>query len=430
MKNNPHTQGKKWMPPTWALAASVLVGLLISFLIFGQQSQVLAAGPGTQIYLPLVSKNALSNNYVLLGWNDLGMHCYNRDFSNLGVLPPFNNLYAQVIKRGDPPKIVTSGLNIQYAFPQNTYSVGKSNFWSYAKKLFSLPSDLPNNIGLTGRGLSGSMSSETGFFVAEGIPLTEYNDNDWNTRQPYQLASLTVTDTHGTVLASNQVVAPVSTEMRCDRCHSDGQQEGIATGSVETNILTLHDQENQSDYPAGHTGALMGRRPVLCAECHTSNALVPLGINGVASLPNFSKAMHSKHAGKVSDDTAGCYNCHPGPTTLCLRDVMSSQHNMGCVDCHGTIDKVKNNPSPWLNEPRCDTCHDKAKYGQDNALYRNSKGHGGLYCEACHDSTHAIAPSTQPNDAIKFINLQGQSGTLRKCTVCHITQPTSGGPHS
>ena len=42
------------------------------------------------IYLPLVHKHPATPqaNYVLLGWNDLGMHCYNRYFQDLAVLPP------------------------------------------------------------------------------------------------------------------------------------------------------------------------------------------------------------------------------------------------------------------------------------------------------------------------------------------------------
>jgi hypothetical protein len=363
------------------------------------------------------------SSYVLLGWNDLGMHCYNRDFSDLAVLPPYNNLWAQVIKRGDPPEIITTGITVTYAFTDNTYSVGKSNFWANAYQLFGV--NLPDNVGLTGKGLSGTMDLVGDHFVAEGIPLTEYNDNDWINRQPFQLASLVVREAGGGVIANNSVVAPVSTEMRCDNCHYDGRF-GINTGKVETNILTLHDQENQDNYPAGHTGALMGRRPVLCAECHSSNAL---GAAGVRGLPSLSNAMHAKHAGRVPNTTDGCYNCHPGPSTKCLRDVMSSQNGMNCTSCHGTMDQVKQNANPWLNEPRCDTCHTEPKYAQNKALFRQSTGHGGVYCEACHDSTHAIAPSTEPRDAIKFINLQGYAGTLSKCTVCHLTQPASGGPH-
>jgi len=329
-----------------------------------------------------------------------------------------------VIQRGDPPKLVTNGVTVSYRFPDNTYSVGKSNFWEYDQQLFGV--DLPPNVGLTGKGLSGEMDKSGDHFTAEGIPLTEFDDNDWVNRQPFQLAEIIARDVNGNELARNTVVAPVSTEMRCNNCHADGMIEGIATGRVETNILTLHDEENSEEYPNGHTTPLMDRRPILCAECHASNAL---GAAGLPGIPSLSKAMHEKHDGKVTNTTNGCYNCHPGPSTKCLRDVMSQQHNMQCTDCHGSMSDVAENPSPWLNEPRCDNCHTDSKYAQNNALYRLSTGHGGVYCEACHDSTHAIAPSSEPRDAIKFINLQGHSGTLDTCTVCHITQPTTGGPH-
>ena len=53
-----------------------------------------------------------------------------------------------------------------------------------------------------------------------------------------------------------------------------------------------------------------------------------------------------------------------------------------------------------------------------------------MYCEGCHDSTHAIAESSEPRDAIKFIALQGHAGTLDTCTVCHLTQPTGPFEHT
>jgi hypothetical protein len=171
----------------------------------------------------------------------------------------------------------------------------------------------------------------------------------------------------------------------------------------------------------------MNRRPVLCAECHASNAL---NAPGVARIPSLSKAVHSFHAGRVSKDTNGCYNCHPGPQTQCLRDVMSQQMGMTCISCHGNMSAVADNPNPWLEEPRCDSaaCHG-VKYAQDQPLYRHSKGHSGLYCAACHDSPHAIAPSRENNDRIKFMALQGKPGTLSLCTACHSAWPQAPGPH-
>ncbi len=363
--------------------------------------------------------------YIVLAWNDLGMHCYNRDFKDLGVLPPYNNLWAQVIQVGDPPQIITTGISVSYAFADNTYSAGKSNFWTYAQPLFGLTSPLTPNIGLTGRGLAGPMDVKSDHFQADGIPLTEFSDSAPTVASPYQLATVVVTDTiSGQVLARVVTVAPVSTEMHCDYCHSDNGPgaEGIATGSVYTNILTKHDDEQGT--------SLMTSRPVLCAGCHASNAL---GTTGSPGLPNLSHAMHSLHAEEVPDSLAGCYNCHPGPTTRCLRDVMSSRFGLTCISCHGGMAAVANPVrQPWLDEPRCDDAHcHGAGFAQNNALYRHSTGHNGIYCEGCHDSTHAIAASTQPKDGFKFVAWQRAPGPLSQCTTCHATAPATsvGAPH-
>lgn len=394
--------------------------LLLGILSISQPSP--PGGEGAQ-----ASATDLPGAYVVLAWNDLGMHCYNRDFQDLAVLPPYNSLWAQVIRRGDPPQIVSKGLQVYFRFPENTYSVGKSNFWEFDQELFGV--NLPDNVGLTGTGLAGQMEAKGDHFVAEGIPLTEFRDSDLGRPYPYQLAEVTVSaEGSAQELARITVVAPVSTEMNCDDCHYDGGVEKIATGRVETNILTLHDEENEDDYPPGHQGALMGRRPVLCAECHASNALGAPGADGV---PNLSRAMHEKHEDEMLPGMAGCYQCHPGPETECLRDVMSSQHDMDCLDCHGGMEQVAQNPRPWLQEPRCDAegCHAAPAYTQDAELYRLSREHGGIYCAGCHDSPHAIAPSVQPNDGIKFFALQGQRGPLVTCTVCHTAVPDGPGPH-
>jgi hypothetical protein len=390
--------------------------LLGFFLLTGLVVLISRNGLAT-IYFPTIFNNY---GYVVLAWNDLGMHCYNRDFQDLGVLPPYNNLWAQVIKVGKEPQKITTGITVTYRIENNTYSVGKSNFWQYAQQLFGLAAPLPDNVGLTGKGLSGTMDLVGNHFQADGIPLTEFRDSSPTVPYPYQLATIIVTETQtGRELARTTAVAPVSTEMHCDSCHYNGGVGNVNTGKVETNILQYHDNQNGTN--------LMSTRPVLCANCHGSNAL---GKPGNPNLPNFSKAMHSRHSGKVPNTLDGCYQCHPGPNTKCLRDVMFQQ-GMTCISCHGSMSQVAQNSNPWLNEPRCDStaCHGN-RYAQNQPLYRHSTGHGGVYCSGCHDSPHAIAPTTQANDAIKFIAWQGFQGTLRKCTVCHVTQPTQPGPHN
>jgi hypothetical protein len=400
---------------------------------------------------PTQSQTApLADQYKIIGWNDLGMHCMNESFANLAVLPPYNNLWAQVIRQDSNPEIVTSGVTVEYSIIDNTRSVGKTDFWQYAKQLFG--KDLEPDVGLSGAKLAGKMQIAAGdHFAIEGVPLTPYLDSApgpgsqyW---YPYQKAHLVAKDSvTGAVLAETITVAPVSTEMRCDTCHADGMREGIATGNVETNILTLHDQEEETN--------LMGSRPVLCANCHGSNAL---GVPDKPDIPNLSRAMHNRHAPggdaaaspwlaaaqaltaradsatiptAVADEgTNNCYLCHPGQQTQCLRDVMYSK-GVTCIDCHGGTAAVADPARrPWIDLPRCGTCHASQFAENPGKRYRDSVGHGGLYCESCHGSPHAILPTVQYNDNIQNIALQGHPGTLDTCTVCHTQIPAGAGPH-
>ncbi len=151
---------------------------------------------------------------------------------------------------------------------------------------------------------------------------------------------------------------------------------------------------------------------------------------GQPGIPSFSFVIHDKHKDKTND----CYKCHPGPNTQCFRDVMFSS-GMTCQSCHGSVGNVsqtiENGREPWLEEPSCGAanCHGPAYAEEPGKLFRQSRGHGGLFCSACHSSPHAILPTVQPNDNVQNIALQGFAGTLRRCEVCHGTVPTGAGPH-
>jgi hypothetical protein len=129
--------------------------LILAAVVAASAGVVAAQNGGVPNYLPLALKahgpGAQLGQYVVIGWNDLGMHCYDRDYSQMAVLPPYNNLWAQVIRRGDPPELVTQGVRLLYAFPDNTYSAGKTNFWDYAQEIFGLAQPLPPNVGLEGK---------------------------------------------------------------------------------------------------------------------------------------------------------------------------------------------------------------------------------------------------------------------------------------
>jgi hypothetical protein len=302
---------------------------------------------------------------------------------------------------------VSFRLIITYEIPGNTYSVGKTNFWDYEDILFGV--QLPPNIGLTGVGLTGSFIVDSNVFHVEGIPITPYTDNNLVTEDPYQLGLIKVFDQGNNELASTQPVVPVSNEMSC-----------VSTGchASETAILFAHEEEGGFD---------PNNPPILCANCHSDNAL---GLPGNPDLPSLSQAMHTLHGEETND----CYKCHPGPTTQCFRDIMHTQ-GMICQNCHGSVSNVgqsiANGRIPWLQEPSCGatTCHGPNFAEEPGKLFKNSRGHGNLYCSTCHGSPHAILPTSKDRDNVQNIALQGYAGTLIECSVCHGVNPTGPGPH-
>ncbi|NTV95121.1 MAG: hypothetical protein HGA75_06840 [Thiobacillus sp.] len=445
------------------------------------------------------------------------MHCVDgKDYSVFSILPPYNNLHAHLINRTtNDNKQVISGVTLTYEAVAdstgsiNTSSSGKTNFWTWVTALFGA-SPAPNyGLNLTPGGPSNPTPSMTpaamaysgthGWWEAEGIPITPYDDA--GVKNYYPMVKV-VAKQGSTVLATTKVVLPVSDEMSCKSCHATGSGNAAkpTAGWVndsdpekdwKKNILRLHDQKfpnaiadagmtsAYSSYGTTLLGAAENGKPSLCAACHKSNALGTPAKSGIKPL---TEALHARHA-TVKDPTTNlalddlsnrdsCYLCHPGSKTKCLRGVMGNAKNgdgsnaIDCQSCHGNMSLVgKPGREGWLDEPNCQACHDKTsatgsytRYpsvfssgttlrtirdssgrfatnantpASGVSLYRFSKGHGNLQCEACHGSTHAEYPSSHTNDNVQSLALQGHIGTIAECTVCHSTVPTttSGGPH-
>ncbi len=362
------------------------------------------------------------NTYVVFAWNDLGMHCLNPTYDQLVVLPPYNTVWAQVVKRGNPPQIVTAGLTADYRIINNTYSYGKTDsrgasfagFWDNSLPLFGL--SLPHNLGLNledpgiHNGLAGSMVVKGSHFQVNGVPLTPVSDMGiWN---PYQIIEVTIRS-GGQIVAQTQAVAPTSDEMNCAKCHTKTGE------TVFHNILAAHDRL--------HATTLLSQTPVLCAKCHGDPAL---GQTGPGSSGEYlSLAVHKSHASR----NAACYDCHPGATTKCSRSARHTAAGGNCIECHGTMAQVAQGIQngtrlPWVNEPKCLTCHGNGVPEVDTgtALYRNSQGHGGMSCPACHNSPHAMYPSTLTADNYQPLNYQNSNKSVGSCGTCHETSRGEG----
>ncbi len=441
------------------------------------------------------SNNPLAGDYIVVAWNDLGMHCIDKDFSVFSILPPYNTINAHVIKRGhEPEKLSDASVKVYYLAQSdndgtiNTTSVGKTNFWDYVQSLFGV--SLQPDVGLKGFPMASTTPSKMHYlsgyriFQAEGIPATPYDDS--GTKDEYPLVKVVAKDLNGNILAQTTTVMPVSDEMTCTACHSSnsGNLRALPTQpendpnpekDYRWNILKKHDEEvaiPQSvlsalaskgyNYQASLYQTAKNGTPVLCSACHKSNALPG---SGVAGVPPLTQAIHSKHAKPVANTGRkgrnACYLCHPGSQTQCLRGAMGNAH-VECQSCHGTMADVGSSTREgWLDMPKCQQCHQggnryKTVFQNDviggtlravvdnrfatqpntpmsgKSLYRLSKGHGGLQCETCHGSPHAIYPSSLAKDNMQIEKLQGYKGTLRECFVCHKDQvpfTADEGPH-
>lgn len=282
-------------------------GMIAAFWLYGCGGSGIAADPengngGSASGAPAAGGNTpLTGNFQLLAWNDLGMHCMDgSDYSVFSILPPYNNLQAQLVQKGDgTAKRISSGVRITYeAAPSldgkfNTTSKTKTNFWSYVSVLFhATPAP---DIGLRGNPVQSktpadmTYNSANDWWAAEAIPTMPRNDD--GTTNHYPMVKVVARDSGGKVLAETTTVLPVSDEMDCRKCHSSTAGY-TATKPVsgfvndpdkekdyKRNILRLHDQKHAIasyltdlkakgyDYKASLEETAQAGTPILCAAC-------------------------------------------------------------------------------------------------------------------------------------------------------------------
>ncbi|MBK7292517.1 MAG: hypothetical protein IPI84_01650 [Holophagaceae bacterium] len=385
-----------------------LVFMLMLFgqaLLFSQETKTLPNNTG-------------SSKYVVFAWNDLGMHCLNPTYDQAVILPPYNTVQAQVVQRGNPPVLVTTGLTVEYSILGNTTSANKGKFgqfWTNAYKLFGVSPSIDKGLNLEdpaiSNGLSGRMVPKGSQFVVNGIPLTPINDAGvWN---PYQTGVITVRDSSGTQVAQTRIIVPTSDEINCSKCHG--------TTNAFGDILLKHDAKFGTN--------LTSSAPVLCASCHGSPALGQTGRGSAGTY--MSEAIHASHANR----NATCYDCHPGASTKCNRSKAHTDANGACTNCHGSMAnvaatiKVKGR-RPWTDEPGCTQCHTNVPGVDTNGtLFRNATGHGQMACVACHNSPHAMLPSNQAGDSYSAVHYQGKEAAekaIGSCGACHSSNHGDG----
>lgn len=470
-----------YMPPfmgtraeRWALASYIVKEFNNSS---AETGSLPVADQDLPIQIPPFDKD--TDEYVLLAWSTLGMKGISDSSELLMMLPPGTSIYAQLIKRGDSPQIITSAVELRYEMdPEFHTPQDKVAFWKQAEKFFG--KQLEPGIGLAGMGMAGTMrlDAEHNAFVAAKIPVVPYPaSGGFN---PYPLMTITAhAIDSGKELARTLVVAPATTEMGCKNCH--GGDWGVAevagfTVATGEDILAAHDKNSATNLlEQARSG-----QPILCQSCHADPALGAAGKEGIL---NFSASIHGWHANFLTQrDTAeACAACHATSTdgaTQCFR----SHHAqfMDCSNCHGTMEdhsltlllheQQQGKPraerlmehlrsrnvkeiaqieprTPWGQQPDCLNCHTDFGMGMsmdafnrwtadERDLYRNRHDQmGAVMCAACHSSQHALYPATfnrlgAQRDSIQPLQYQGNNRPIgNDCSVCHTVQPEFEGHH-
>ncbi|MGB5718859.1 MAG: hypothetical protein WBN81_17420, partial [Gammaproteobacteria bacterium] len=187
-------------------------------------------------------------------------------------------------------------------------------------------------------------------------------------------------------------------------------------------------------HPGSDTQCLRGAMfsgGVVCQDCHGN--MVEVG-------NDFSmRVSHTNPGDFILDGSLrvpwasepACQSCHTG-------DAMNPRHPAGAIIAPdrlrllqaytpATLDvpgvgsvqvahMIQSPDSPFAEDQGVNANGDSV-----STLYRLSTGHGGVKCEGCHNSTHAIWPvkNSFSNDNIAAKQLQGHTGTLIECKSCH-----------
>ena len=366
---------------------------------------------------PLFAKpenNIKDMQITILGFNDLGMHCIQPDYSQFLILPPGNNISVQVFKKGQEPELLTEGIKVTYKINDQDDPTKYSNFWTYAKQYGF---DVPNGIGITGNGLQGVMklNPTKKYWEATAIPVTSLTGGT-GAASPYHTATITVYDekTNSMLGEFKNLVVPVSPEIDCLNCHKEWP-----------NILKSHDEKEKTNLYSEAERGILHR----CSECHADPIL---DAPGKPKLPSLSLAIHGSHASKMTGTKKTvCFNCHPGKITECNRGVMKA-NNINCEDCHGSMiivaKSIKAGRIPWFQEPPCEQCHNQKYRVNSTLLYSDSyllnapasEMNNLIVCPSCHNSPHAEWPSLLDLDNILPLTYQGKASFIQDCNVCHV----------
>ena len=385
--------------------------------------------------------------YALIGFGVKGLHeeLPRPDVWTLDAGAPV--LQAQLIKRGDPPSLVTDGVRVLWELDPGvtlTRAAGQA--------------ENPLRRGELAPGKDGA-------WFSAALPVSAVRSGSVN---PYPVVRLVAVAEGGTVLARSAAALGVSPGFSCSHCH----------GPDPFTVLALHD----SRMDTGLADQARSGSAVACRSCHSGTEEQD-GKRTAGTGMSVSAAVHGWHAPYLSGQGQNaCLGCHTGlgrtdaddggaPRRLFERSV-HERRGVTCVHCHGyledhafsllkaereagqdaaetALNRIKPRSAtpeevlprlPREQEPDCAGCHWRPKpaEGRPFAFNRWTDNADALFsarrddmdavrCLTCHGAPHAQYPADNPvsrdRDNIPPMQYQQHAralGAAGNCQVCHL----------
>jgi hypothetical protein len=418
-----------------------------------------------------------SRDVIVMGSNDLGMHCACPGSDYMLLLPPFNTLRAQVFERGGRSPVVLSDpsdIRVEYDVienyddfnPYKEDDLSKSDIRTdsyYATWMsvmedygFGPPEDSNTGAirGLAGKGLAGEMDAQPeGWWEAVGVPAFPDYLNSSNQerimvdplggpdRNPYLTAEIEVYEqSSGALLASTTANVPVSFGGCCN-CHLQLAADNGLEPRPDTSF-GLMGQLHAEDAPYfdQNAGADIGINfadpavldpnndgvpgPVRCSVCHWDPAMgessppggyvnATTGVDLPISQYSFSDVLHRWH---VENSAVLAYN--QDLATDCYECHPSDQ--VMCYRGHHTNKTLTGGTdNVW-----CTDCHGDLHQRVAEGQLANPWSESTLpMCQNCHSSTgeNGVLAHTFGGS---FLKSMSHKNDKILCSTCH------GSPHA
>ncbi len=413
------SQGKLHLPSlAWFLCLATFLGLgAASYAKLTaappQPKTVADTGPGFTV--PLVSPapapelpafDPKKADAVLLAFPSRSLFA-RQDKTGMSLGDSSPNFAAQLIRRGDPPEVLTEGVE------------------------FTAP-------------------------VADTPPAGE----------AYEFPLVRVHAEGAGLKAETAVVLAASPAWGCGKCH--GREPGRSDRSGPSpkawaNIFKAHDRLNRTELLADFESG----GGVDCASCHDNDPSLPNlsaaihGVHALVGLPDDERACNSCHPADAQGNSLfqrdlhagmglGCTSCHGALRDHALALLKAeapgkpaAAKRMAEIQPTEGLSLAAINPrKPGENLPDCMGCHDhktppipgeasafnKWTKSADERFSRRFDDTGKLRCPTCHGAPHVMYPAqdlTGDNrdnfQAARYLRGDGPMGANKTCSVCHKT---------